>query len=114
MRCWLLSALDIDCVQLGTPASCVQAKGWPLLTEKRSLENYFHPAAIFEASGIAVDFGDEDDGAELVAGQMFLTQGKNLVWKEMPSRSRRRRRHRAKRWLNTLAVADDAGAARRT
>ena len=37
------------------------------VTTKRSLENYLHPAAIFEASGFSVAFSDDDDVPGLVA-----------------------------------------------
>ena len=40
-----------------------------VVTSKRSLENYLHPAAILEAGGVTVHFGDDDDVADLIARQ---------------------------------------------
>lgn len=37
------------------------------VTSKRSLENFLHPAAVFEASGLTVEFGDEDNVPDLIA-----------------------------------------------
>jgi len=37
------------------------------LTQKRALENYLHPHAVEEVSGIELGFGDDDDVADLVA-----------------------------------------------
>jgi hypothetical protein len=56
------------------------------LTSKRSLENYLHPAAIREARGLELDFGDWDDVPDLTAERLFLAQ------------------HAAKEWLNREAV----------
>ena len=39
---------------------------WAVLTRKREIENYLHPAAILEGLGIEVDFGDADDVPKLV------------------------------------------------
>jgi hypothetical protein len=74
------------------------------VTSKRSLENFLHPAAIFEARGIEVNIGDDDDVADLVAERWFLRQHPADRWKELPARSRRRLRNKAKHWLNTVAV----------
>jgi hypothetical protein len=74
------------------------------VTGKRSLENYLDKAAIFAARGVDVTFGDDDDVAALVAKRRYLAQHPSARWEELPARSRRRLRNRAKRWLNTLAV----------
>ena len=74
-----------------------------LLTTKRMLENYLHPAAICEARGIHVTFGDGDDVADLVA-RSTLEQAQGPAWSGLPSRGRRRLRHQVKLWLNTEAV----------
>lgn len=39
---------------------------WAIQTQKRELENYLHPKAIYEAFGINVTFGDDDDVPEIV------------------------------------------------
>ena len=75
-----------------------------VLTLKRSLENYFTPGAIYEARGIEVEFGDQDDVPDLVAAQQFALRGCVDPWHELPLRVRRRFRYRVKRWLNTAAA----------
>lgn len=75
-----------------------------IVTRKRALENYLHPAAIHEACGISVDFTDDDSVAELVARQRFAESGAPLSWDQLTSRGRRRLRCRVKRDLNTSAV----------
>jgi hypothetical protein len=75
-----------------------------VITGKRSLENYLAADCIFEASGIRVDPSDHDDVAELVARQTYERQQKQPLWQELPARSRKRRRDRAKQWLNRQAV----------
>ena len=52
-----------------------------VVTSKRSMENYLHPAAIREASGMEISFADDDDVAGLIArkieklGQFYLSPG---------------------------------------
>jgi hypothetical protein len=74
------------------------------VTSKRSLENFLHPTAIFEARGVEVSFADDDDVANLVAEQCFLGQHPAARWNELSVRSRRRLRNKIKNWLNTIAV----------
>jgi hypothetical protein len=74
------------------------------VTARCSLENYLHPAAIFEARGVRVDYSAEDDVAELVACAAFVSSADATTWDELSRRARRRQRDRAKRWLNTTAV----------
>ncbi|MCE9555417.1 MAG: ATP-dependent endonuclease [Planctomycetes bacterium] len=74
------------------------------LTGKRHLENYLHPGAIFAARGLRVQFGPDDDLAELVARRSYDLVGGSHLWEDIPSRKRRQMKHRAKRWLNTDAV----------
>jgi hypothetical protein len=74
------------------------------VTNKRSLENYLHPAAIVEARGVEVQFSDDDDVADLVAEQLFLRHRPAGNWRELPTRARRRLRNRAKSWLSTDAL----------
>jgi hypothetical protein len=73
------------------------------LTAKRSLENYLHPLAIWEARGIRVTFGDSEDVPGLVAQQALERQG-GPAWTGISARGRRRFRDQVKRWLNTQAV----------
>jgi len=74
------------------------------LTRKRSLENYLHGDAIFEASGIRVEFCDDDNVADLVARHVYERHEGHLPWQELPARARKRLRGKAKQWLNTRAT----------
>ena len=74
------------------------------VTSKRSLENYLHSSAVFEASGIAVEVSDEEDVPELVARSAHQSQHVGTPWEQLTTRCRRRLRYQAKRWLNTRAV----------
>jgi hypothetical protein len=80
------------------------------VTNKRSLKNYLHPAAIVEVRGIEVQFSDNDDVADLVAEQLFLRHRSVGNWRELPTRARRRLRNRAKSWLSTDALDRMTGA----
>jgi hypothetical protein len=75
------------------------------LTSKRTLENYLHPAALFEARGIDIKFGDSDDVAATVAQHVWNRACKPISWTHLPLRARNRLRAKVKRWLNTEAVA---------
>lgn len=75
-----------------------------VLTGKRHLENYLHPAAILEANGIELRFGDFEDVPELAAQAWYAQRHEAIAWSALPSRTRKRLRDRAKRWLNTYAV----------
>ena len=74
-----------------------------LRVDKRSLECYLHPDAVFEASGIEVEFSDQDPVAELVARRR-RNSDRQIPWDDLPQRSRRRHCARVKQWLNTRAV----------
>jgi hypothetical protein len=74
------------------------------VTSKRSVENYLHSAAIFEASGIQVAFSDEDDLPGLIACQANQHHEPGVAWNEISARARKRLRYKAKKWLNTRAV----------
>src|ERR1700730_3213154 len=71
-----------------------------VLTKKRAAENYLHPEALRESRGLELAFGDEDDVPLLVARSLLEGMG-GPDWSALPSRSRRRLKDRAKRWLNT-------------
>jgi len=75
-----------------------------VLTKKRSLENYLSPSAIREAGRVDISFSDHHDVADLVARQMHARLDGPLRWSDLPSRTRRRRSARVKKWLNTRAV----------
>jgi len=48
----------------------VNARGdrsWATLTDKRELENYLHPDAIYEVLGVRITYGNRDDVPQLVA-----------------------------------------------
>ena len=75
-----------------------------VLTKKRNLENYLAPSAIREAGAVDITFADCDDVAELVAQQMHARLDGQPPWNDLPARTRKRRRDRVKKWLNTRAV----------
>jgi len=72
-----------------------------VLTRKRSLENYLHPAAIAATFGITVLIEDDTPVAERVAQSRPDWQA---VWPMLSPRARRRLITRTKRRLNTEAV----------
>ncbi len=75
-----------------------------IISRKRALENYLHPAAIYEARGVDVEIGDEVDVADVVASRLFTEKMPTCSWEELPLRARKRFRNRVKKWLNTDAV----------
>ena len=74
------------------------------VTRGRSLESYLHPDAILEARGVRIAFSPADDVAELAAAKIFEGNGKAMPWQGLPTRTRKRLRNRAKRWLSREAV----------
>ncbi len=74
-----------------------------VLTTKRSIENYLHPQAVAEACGVAIEFGDQDPVADLLAEQLSSAQD-TVPWSQLPHHTHKRRRNRAKRHLHTKAV----------
>lgn len=77
---------------------------YAFVTGKRSLENYLHPDVVTEVARVAVLFGDHEPVADLVAQRIFEAKPRSIAWQELPYRSRKRLRDRAKCWLNTEAV----------
>ena len=73
------------------------------LTQKRAMENYLHPLAIFEACGLELTFDDDTDVPGLLALQLAAKSG-GVAWRHLPLKSQRRFRERAKRVLNVAAV----------
>jgi hypothetical protein len=74
------------------------------VTRRRSLENYLHPDAIYDARGLQVAFTATDDVAEIVARAAWVPTPESPTWIDLSRRARRRQRDRAKTWLNTDAV----------
>lgn len=74
------------------------------VTGRRSLENYLHVEAIYEARGVQLQFSATDDVAELIAIASFRSTPDCLSWDQLSRRARRRQRDRVKGWLNTEAV----------
>lgn len=75
-----------------------------VLTGKRAAENYLDPQVLHEVRGLDVTFGDDDDVSQLVARSLLERSG-GPDWCDLPSRTRRRLKDRAKKWLNTEAVS---------
>lgn len=73
------------------------------VTRHRSLENYLHADAIWEARGIKLAFSGQDDVAAMAAQAVLSTQSSNS-WESLSRRARQRLRNKAKGWLNTTAV----------
>jgi len=72
--------------------------------KQRALENYLSPAAIFEACGVQIEFSETDDVTEILARTMYFERHPQDSWLQLPARSRKRRRDKLKKWLNTSAV----------
>ena len=75
-----------------------------VLTDRRTLENYFHPWVVSQIFGVEVDFGDQDDASEIVARRL-LRDSNGPVWDDLSSRSRRRLKDRMKRRLHPVALS---------
>lgn len=75
-----------------------------VVTNKRSLENYLDPRAVFEASGLCVEFSDDDNVADVVARAQYARLDLAQPWDDLPGRTRKRHRDKVKKWLNTKAV----------
>jgi hypothetical protein len=75
-----------------------------VVTAKRTLENYLHPAAIREAGGVDLEFGDDDPVADLIAQRVSARERPDEIWQELPRRTKTRRRNRVKHWLNRSAA----------
>ncbi len=76
------------------------------LTSKREIENYLHADAIRAArSGIEVTFDDFDDLPEMVAKKVHEQGGSPTEWDALTEENKGKKESRAKKWLNTDAVA---------
>lgn len=74
------------------------------LTKRPTLEHYLDAQAVFEATGVSIEFCDDDDVAEVLARSMYQEHGPQLAWEQLPARSCKRRRDKVKKTLNTRAV----------
>jgi hypothetical protein len=72
--------------------------------KRRTLEHYLDSQAIFEACGVWVEVSDQEDVAEAIARSRYRLHGKQIAWEQLPARSRKRRRDKIKRKLNTDAA----------
>jgi putative ATP-dependent endonuclease of OLD family len=119
-RPWLLRLAPFGCAEFHlydreVPPVSAQREQWAMqvnrqprcqafVTRHRSLENYLHPAAIYEARGLNIVFSAMDDVAELAARAVFAPSAELPSWDRLSRRARRRQRDRAKAWLNSAAV----------
>jgi len=119
-RPWLSQLSTLGCAEFHlydreVPPVSVQRESWAetinarsgcraYLTRFRALENYLHPAAIRDARGLSICFGDFDDVASVAAQASYLAGDPDTCWDHLTARGRRRLRDRAKLWLNTVAV----------
>jgi putative ATP-dependent endonuclease of the OLD family len=78
---------------------------WATLTRKREVENYLHPEAIEVALGVRVEFGDDDDVAEMVARAVHEAAPDGNPWAELSERKRKQKASNAKKRLCTEAAA---------
>lgn len=119
-RPWLLRLAPFQCAEFHLldreiPPVSAERERWAaevnlrprcraFVTGRRSLENYLHPQAIYEARGLNIPFAATDDVAEIIARQAFTPNAELPSWDGLSRRARRRQRDRAKSWLNTTAV----------
>ena len=75
-----------------------------VITSKLCLENYLHSDAIFEASGISIEISDEVNVPDTIARHEHDCRDHNIPWNQLPVRTRKRMRNKAKKWLNREAV----------
>lgn len=119
-RPWLLRLAPFGCAEFHlydreVPPVSAEREQWAaqvnlrprcraFVTGQRSLENYLHPEAIYEARGLNLAYSATDDVAELAARSVFAPSEELPSWDRLSRRARRRHRDRAKSWLNTAAV----------
>ena len=75
-----------------------------LLTTKRSLEHYLHPATITEIFGLEVSISDHEPLADLLAQRLYERHTRSVSWSELPKPIRSKRRNRVKHRLHTRCV----------
>jgi hypothetical protein len=72
--------------------------------KRRSLDHYLDSQSIFEACGVWVDVPDQEDVVEVIARSKHQQHDPQIAWEQIPARSRKRRRDKIKRKLNTVAA----------
>lgn len=76
-----------------------------LLTEKKEMENYLHPAAIKTVRPeVDITFGDFDDVPNLVAKAVHEASNSKIGWDELDEEKKRKKMSKSKVWLNHKAV----------
>jgi putative ATP-dependent endonuclease of OLD family len=73
------------------------------LTSKRASENYLHPSAVLETTGMVVEFDDASDVPDLLASKVVALTG-TPARATLSRRGRTRLRNRLKKVLNTIVV----------
>jgi hypothetical protein len=76
---------------------------WAVSTEKKSIENYLHPDAVFNSLGIKINFGDWDDVPEMTAKILYEKTHGIGTWSSLNNKDEFI--SKAKRKLNNEAVA---------
>ncbi len=76
-----------------------------LLTGKREIENYLHRDAIAASLGVNIAYTDFDDVPDMVAEAIHTAGGGQDPWNVLDEEKKRKKVSRAKRRLNTEAVA---------
>lgn len=76
-----------------------------LLTSKREVENYLHRDAIAASIGVTLAYRDFDDVPDMVAEAIHTAGGGRDPWNDLDEEKKRKKVSRAKRRLNTEAVA---------
>lgn len=74
------------------------------IMSRRGMENFFHPKALSEATGVELAFGDNDDVPLLLAKCRFESEPGAPPWESLTPHQRKRIRERIKRILHTRAL----------
>jgi len=75
-----------------------------LLTTRRSLEHYLHPATVTEVFGLEIPIGDDQPLADLLARRLYERHTRPVPWDELPRPVQSKRRNRVKHRLHTKCV----------
>ena len=82
-----------------------------VLTCLRALGDYLHPDAIFEVSGLRIEFSGGDNVAELVARQFHERHEGHVPWESLPARAEATaRQSRFPRWNRARGGGSVRGA----
>lgn len=74
------------------------------LTNKRALENYLSAQAVRDGLGLDIVIDDDSPVADDAAQAILRRASPDHTWEALPPRCRKRRRDRAKRLLNSIAI----------